>query len=116
MDDATTRQGTRDQDDPLLLALISNLQMMTFVYLGKLADPSRGTVHRNLAAARASIDTLQMLRRKTSGNLTDGESRLLDHVIFELQMNYVDEASKPESSEEKQSAPDASSQEPCKDA
>ena len=83
-------------DDPFLLALVGNLQLMTFVYLGKLADPAGDETTRNLPAAKASIDTLQMLRRKTAGNLTESESRLLDHVIFELQMNYVDESSKPE--------------------
>jgi len=93
-------------DDPLLLALVGNLQVMTFVYLGKLSDPARGETTRNLGAAKVSIDTLQMLRRKMAGNLSDSEGRLLDHVIFELQMNYVDESSKPEP------APEPSSDEP----
>lgn len=83
-------------DDPLFLGLASNLQVMAFVHLGKLADPGTGETVRNLPAARASIDMLQMLRRKTEGNLSDTEVRVLDHVIFELQMNFVDESSKPE--------------------
>lgn len=98
--------------DPYLLALIGNLQVTTFVHLGKIADPARGEPARNLAAARASIDTLQMLRRKMQGNLSEGESRLLDHVIFELQMNYVDEASKPEAEPAASSeAPETSAEE-----
>ncbi|MCU0610589.1 MAG: DUF1844 domain-containing protein [Candidatus Eisenbacteria bacterium] len=98
MEHDSTQAGRAVNDEPLLMALVGNLQVMTYVYLGKLADPAGGDAVRNLPAAKASIDTLQMLRRKTAGNLTEAEARLLDHVIFELQMNYVDESSRPESS------------------
>lgn len=84
-------------EDPHFLALVSNLHTATFVYLGKIAEPGSDAPARNLLAAKASIDTLRMLRTKTAGNLTGAETRFLDHVIFELQMNYVDEASRPES-------------------
>ena len=84
------------KDDPLFLALIGNLQLMTFVYLGKVGDPGTGEQSRNLPAAKASIDTLRMLRLKTRGNLGATENQLLDHVIFELELNYVDEATTSE--------------------
>jgi len=34
---------------------------------------------------------LQMLQEKTAGNLTSIEKALLDRVVLELQMNFVDE-------------------------
>ncbi|MBN1426127.1 DUF1844 domain-containing protein [Candidatus Fermentibacteria bacterium] len=92
-------------DDALFLALVGNLQITTFVHLGKLADPGAGEPVRNLPAAKVSIDMLQMLRTKTNGNLSDAESRFLDHVIFELQMNYVDESSTPEPAPESPQTP-----------
>jgi hypothetical protein len=33
-----------------------------------------------------------MIREKTSGNLSPEEKRLLDAVLVELQMNYIDES------------------------
>jgi hypothetical protein len=59
--------------------------------LGLVDDPStgqRGDV--NLAAARHTIDILDMLKRKTQGNLEDAETRLLDSLLFELRMRVVE--------------------------
>jgi hypothetical protein len=59
--------------------------------LGLVDDPStgeRGDV--NLAAARHTIDILDMLKRKTRGNLEDAETRLLDSLLFELRMRVVE--------------------------
>jgi hypothetical protein len=44
----------------------------------------------NLAAARNTIDILEMLKRRTRGNLEDAEARLLDSLLFELRMRYVE--------------------------
>ena len=40
-----------------------------------------------------TIDTLEMLTEKTRGNLTDTESKLLESILYELHMKFV-EASK----------------------
>ena len=59
--------------------------------LGLVDDPStgeRGDV--NLAAARHTIDILDMLKRKTQGNLEDDETRLLDSLLYELRMRVVE--------------------------
>ncbi len=84
------------QEEPLFLGLIGNLQVSGFMHLGKMADPATGEAKRDLSAAKGTIDLLRMLRRKTEGNLADGERNLLDHVIFELELNYVDESQKKE--------------------
>jgi hypothetical protein len=47
----------------------------------------------NLPIARQTIDTLEMLTEKTRGNLTDTESKLLESIVYELHMKFV-EASK----------------------
>jgi len=41
-----------------------------------------------------------MLRSKTAGNLTDQEHKLLDSAISDLQMNFVQEKSRPVAEEE----------------
>jgi len=39
---------------------------------------------------------LDMIQRKTVGNLADDEKQTLEHVLYELRINYVDEANRPE--------------------
>ena len=43
----------------------------------------------NLLLARQTIDTLEMLREKTRGNLDDEEVKLFDGLIYELRMRFV---------------------------
>jgi len=65
--------------------------------LGKFAHPETGVAERDLDSARMTIDTLQMLRSKTQGNLSREEESLFDQILAELKLNYVDEAGKPAS-------------------
>ncbi len=64
--------------------------------LGEIRDSETGAEERvelNLPIARQTIDTLEMLTEKTRGNLTDTESKLLESILYELHMKFV-EASK----------------------
>jgi len=64
--------------------------------LGEIGDSENGTegpVDPNLSVAHQTIDTLEMLTEKTRGNLTDTESKLLESILYELHMRFV-EASK----------------------
>jgi hypothetical protein len=64
--------------------------------LGEIGDSKNGKdgpVETNLPVARQTIDTLEMLAEKTRGNLTDAESKLLESIVYELHMRFV-EASK----------------------
>jgi hypothetical protein len=44
--------------------------------------------------ARSTIDILEMINRKTKGNLDAEEQKLLDHILYELRLNFVDEQDK----------------------
>jgi len=93
-----------DSDDPSQGGGVS-IDFSTFVLslgtsalyqLGQIADPeggAEGRVEPNLPIARQTIDTLEMLTVKTRGNLTDTESKLLESVLYEVRMKFV-EASK----------------------
>jgi hypothetical protein len=64
--------------------------------LGEIGDSEGGAEGRaqaNLPIAQQTIDTLEMLTEKTSGNLTDTESKLLESILYELHLKFV-EASK----------------------
>ena len=43
----------------------------------------------NKALAHQIIDTLEMLREKTRGNLDDAETKLVDSLLYELRMQFV---------------------------
>ncbi|MCK5734224.1 MAG: DUF1844 domain-containing protein, partial [Candidatus Latescibacteria bacterium] len=60
----------------------------------KLANPAIGIVEQDLDQAKISIDILGMLKEKTQGNVNENETKFLDHVLYELRMNYVEEAKK----------------------
>jgi hypothetical protein len=59
------------------------------VSLGLAPDPQTSEPHRDLAQAQGAIDVLLMLREKTNGNRTEHESRLLESILYDLQMRFV---------------------------
>ena len=59
-------------------------------HLGEAPNPESGKVEKNLPLAKQTIDILGMLREKTRGNLTQEEAQLLDNLLYDLRMKYVD--------------------------
>lgn len=70
--------------------LVSYLGTTTMFQLGLMAGPSGERIPADLANARQTVDMLEVLQEKTRGNLTDDETRLLDDVLYELRMAYVE--------------------------
>ena len=91
------------QNELLFMQLVMMFQGMALQNLGKVMNPMTNQIERNLEQAKNMIDILGMLDAKTKGNLNDNEQRLMEHVLFELRMNYVDELKKDETSEEQTS-------------
>jgi len=56
--------------------------------MGNLGEGPGGTT--DLEIARHSIDILGLLRDKTKGNLDDEESKLLETVLYEARMKYLE--------------------------
>ncbi len=71
-------------------AFLMSLSTEALVHLGEMADPSSGQEQRDLAMAQQLIDILGMLRDKTRGNLDHDEQALLDAILFDLRMKYVE--------------------------
>ncbi len=82
--------------DASFFQLTVSLQMAAMQQMGKIASPVSGKIEKNLEQARVSIDMLAMIAEKTDGNLTPDEKDLIDRVLFELRMNFVDETKKSE--------------------
>ena len=80
--------------------LIVMFQTLALQQMGKLTSPITGKVERDLHQAKITVDMLGMVQKKTEGNLDENEKRILDTVMMELQMNYVDETARAEEEEE----------------
>ncbi|HEY5313488.1 MAG TPA: DUF1844 domain-containing protein [Pirellulales bacterium] len=72
-----------------LAVLITTLATQVMVLLGQIANPISGKAEIDLPQAQHFIDTLAMLEAKTAGNRTPEETRLLDNLLHELRMAYV---------------------------
>ncbi len=59
--------------------------------LGAVPDPASGeTVEADPLVAQQTIDTLEMIRDKTRGNLDEEERKLIDSLLYELRMRFVE--------------------------
>jgi hypothetical protein len=59
--------------------------------LGVMSDPTSGEVaDPDPLIAQQTIDTLEMLREKTLGNLDEEERKLIDSLLYELRMRFVE--------------------------
>ena len=68
---------------------IMSLTSSAFYHLGDMPDPTTGKKEVTLPAVQQTIDMLIMLREKTQGNLKEDENKLLEQLIYELQVKYV---------------------------
>lgn len=76
-------------------SIVHLLAATAMVHLGVVPDSeSDEAVTPNLPMAQYHIDMLAMLREKTKGNLVDEEEKLLDSMLYELRLRFV-EAGKP---------------------
>lgn len=75
-------------------AFVLSLAHTAAVHFGDVPGPMSGQkADANLAAAQQMIDILALLEQKTRGNLTAEERQLLEQLLFELRLRFV-EASK----------------------
>jgi hypothetical protein len=68
---------------------IMSLTSSAFYHLGDMPDPATGKTEVNLPAVQQTIDMLIMLREKTKGNLKEDENKLIEQLVYELQVKYV---------------------------
>ena len=71
------------------IGFIASLANAAFAYMHGFEDPQTKEKKVDLEAARQMIDTIDMLKEKTKGNLTDEEERFLENVLFNLKMSFV---------------------------
>ena len=83
------------QTAPAFIELLNLLAMQAVIALGGYQGPGGERIPANPAAAKHHIDLLEILEKKTTGNLSEEEKRALDSVLYELRMQYVQTISAP---------------------
>jgi Domain of unknown function (DUF1844) len=66
------------------------LSTQALAALGEISDPVSGARSKDLQAAQQLIDIIGMLREKTRGNLDRDEDGLIEAILFDLRMKYVE--------------------------
>jgi Domain of unknown function (DUF1844) len=69
---------------------VLGLSTQALLHLGEIESPLSGKIERDLAAAKHVIDILGILRDKTRNNLEQAEEAMLDSILYDLRMRYVD--------------------------
>jgi hypothetical protein len=87
--------GARQLPDPPMPAasfelLLSTLATEALVALGQVPHPVTGHAHAQPNQAKFLIDTVDVLKQKTKGNLSPGEEQLLDSMLHQLRMVFIE--------------------------
>lgn len=93
LESSTASRGQADRED-IMSALFAQMVMqqanMAMMLLGKVPHPESGQTIKDIEAAQLFIDQLEMLERKTKGNLTKEESSLLKQSLMSLRLAFVE--------------------------
>jgi hypothetical protein len=69
---------------------IMSLSTQVLLHMGEIPSASGERPERDMTSAKQVIDILGLLREKTKGNLDENEEALLDNILYDLRMRYVE--------------------------
>jgi hypothetical protein len=75
--------------------LVTTLATEALAALGQFPHPVTGKAEVHRHHAQYLIDTLDVLRQKSQGNLTPAEQQLLESVLHQLRMLFIAVANQP---------------------
>ena len=78
------------------LGFVSGLAMQAHIFLGEIPNPLTNKQEQDLDQAKYIIDTINMLKDKSKGNLSSEEESLIDALLYELRVKYVEKSKKAE--------------------
>jgi Domain of unknown function (DUF1844) len=70
--------------------LVLSLGSSAVMYLGQSDEPDGKKPARNFPMAKHAIDLLTVLEEKTKGNLSAEEEQILESLLFDLRLRYVE--------------------------
>jgi Domain of unknown function (DUF1844) len=74
---------------------ILSLGSSALLHLGELEHPDGGPAHPDLPLAKHTIDIIAMLQDKTKGNLSPPEERLIESLLYDLRLRFVELSKAP---------------------
>jgi len=83
------KDGKLMPPNPDFKFFITTLSLQATIALGIIANPATNKNEEDLTQAKFLIDTLDMLKDKTKGNLASEESELLENLLYDLRMGYI---------------------------
>lgn len=69
---------------------ILSLGSSALLHLGELDGPDGQEAQTDLPMAKQTIDMIAMLQEKTRGNLTPPEDRLIESLLYDLRLRFVE--------------------------
>jgi uncharacterized protein DUF1844 len=92
--DAVADDAAEDEDDAqpvTFIGFVLSLAHTAAFHFGDVPDPATGrNGEANVGAAKQLIDILALLEEKTRGNLSAEERQLLEQLVYELRLRYVE--------------------------
>ncbi len=86
---ATGQRGAMPKVD--FSTFVLSLGTTALYQMGVMPDSHSGEkIEADPLIAQQTIDTLEMLREKTLGNLEEEERKLIDSLLYELRMRFVE--------------------------
>jgi len=90
VESAQTEEDYPDEGPANFATLVSYLSTTAMFQLGLLPGPGGERIPADFPNARRTIDLLEVLQQKTQGNLTEDEVRMLQEVLYELRLSFVE--------------------------
>jgi len=70
-------------------SFILSLASSALICMGEIEDPTSKKREKNKILAKQNIDILSILYDKTKGNLSDDEDKMLNSILYDLRLKYV---------------------------
>jgi len=87
------------EDQLTFSTFMLSLSTSVLINLGELPNPINNEKDVNLPLAKQTIGIIEMLIEKTKGNLIEDEERLIDNMLYDLRMKYIEAVKKSPDSE-----------------
>src|SRR5215831_9791551 len=85
------RKATSMPEQLSFTAFVISLASTAAIHLGDLVDPmTKEKTSPNLEGAAQMIEILELLEEKTKGNLSAEERQVLEQVLYELRLRFVE--------------------------
>ncbi|HEX5104059.1 MAG TPA: DUF1844 domain-containing protein [Pirellulaceae bacterium] len=75
---------------PSFALIVASFAAQASVALGHVPNPMTNKQEENLDLAKHAIDTLAILEQKTKGNLAPDEAAMLEDVLHQMRMAYLE--------------------------